>query len=191
MAVIVEERDAVSVVVHGTLAGLVAGLVLGVTTIIGSVVLTGDASRPFRFAAAFMVGPQTLDADFPLGPALLLGTTIHLALAATFGILFVGLLALTGQLSARPLLLLLYGSAFGFGLWEVNFLVVVPTFFPFLMDRVDLATQFWNGILSYVLIYGPLLGAYVIVVRPGVIDDWHAVGPPAGTFAPPDAEEPG
>ena len=188
MAVIVEERDAVSVVVHGTLAGLIAGLALGITTVVGSLLLAGEASRPFRFAAAFVVGPQALDAGFPLGTTLLLGGAIHLSLAAIFGVLFLGLLSLLGQLSARALLLVLYGAVFGFGLWEVSFLVVVPTFFPFLVDQVDLATQLWNGILSYVLIYGPLLGMYVIVVRPAVIDDWRAVGPPAGTFGPPDGE---
>jgi hypothetical protein len=185
MAVIVEKRDIDTVVVHGSLAGLVAGLILGVTTVIASLVLTGSASWPFRFAASFIAGPDALDPGFPLGAALLLGSAIHFALAAAFGVIFVGLLAVTYQLSARSWLLLLYGSVFGFAIWEVDFLVAVPTFFPFLVDRIDLATQLWNGVLSYVLIYGPALGAYVIAVRPGVIGDWRAVGPPAGMFVPP------
>lgn len=189
MAVIVEKRDIDGVIVHGSIAGLVAGLVLGVTTVIGSVLLTGSASGPFRFAAAFIAGPDALDSDFPLGAALLLGIAIHFALAAAFGVVFVGLLALTYQLSARAWLLVLYGSVFGFGIWEIDFLVAVPTFFPFLIGRIDFATQLWNGVLSYVFIYGPVLAIYVIAVRPGVIDDWRAVGPPAGTFAPPGGED--
>jgi hypothetical protein len=189
MAVIVEKRDIDSVVVHGSIAGLVAGLVLGVTTVIGSVLLTGSASGPFRFAAAFIAGPDALDSDFPLGAALLLGGAIHFALAAGFGVVFVGLLALTYQLSARAWLLLIYGSIFGFGIWELDFLVAVPTFFPFLVGRIDLATQLWNGVFSYIFIYGPVLALYVIAVRPSVVDDWQAVGPPAGTFAPPGGED--
>lgn len=188
MAVVVEERRIEDVVVHGSLAGLVAGLVLGVTTVLGSLVLSGSASGPFRFAAAFVAGPSAFDADFPLGIAILLGVTIHLALAVAFGILFLGLLALTYQLSARWWLVLVYGSTFGFVIWEVDFLVMVPTLFPYLIEHIDFATQLWNGVLSYVLIYGPVLACYVIVVRPGVIDDWRRVGPPAGTFLPPDAE---
>jgi hypothetical protein len=188
MTVTVEQRDIDTVVVHGSLAGLLAGLVLGVTTIITTLVLTGSASWPFRFAASFVAGPDALDPGFPLGAALLLGSAIHFALAAVVGVVFVGLLALTYQLSARPWLLILYGSVFGFGIWEIDFLVAVPTFFPFLVGRIDFATQLWNGVLSYVFVYGPVLGAYVIVFRPGVIDDWRAVGPPAGTFAPPRGE---
>jgi hypothetical protein len=185
MAVIVEKRDIDTVVVHGSLAGLLAGLILGVTTVIASLVLTGSASWPFRFAASFIAGPDALDPGFSLAAALLVGSAIHFALAAVFGVVFVGLLAVTYQLSARSWLLILYGSVFGFGIWEIDFLVAVPTFFPFLIDRIDFATQLWNGVLSYVLIYGPALGAYVIAVRPGVIGDWRAVGPPAGMFVPP------
>ena len=188
MTVLVEKRDIDTVVVHGSLAGLLAGLVLGATTVIVSLILTGSASWPFRFAASIVVGPDAVDPAFPLGAALLLGSAIHFVLAAGFGVVFVGLLALTFQLSARSWLLILYGSIFGFVIWEINFLAVVPTLFPFLVGRIDLATQLWNGVLSYVVIYGPVLAAYVIVVRPGVIDDWRAVGPPAGTFAAPGRE---
>ena len=188
MSVMVEKRDIDTVIVHGSLAGLLAGLVLGTTTVIVSLTLTGSASWPFRFAASFIAGPDALDPAFPLGAALLLGGAIHFALSATFGVVFVGLLALTYQLSARWWLLILFGSVFGFGIWEIDFLVAVPTFFPFLVERIDFATQLWNGVLSYVFVYGPVLAAYVIGVRPGVVGDWRAVGPPAGTFTPPGGE---
>ena len=183
-AVRVEERDITTVVVHGCLGGLVAGLALGVAAIVSSTALSGSASSPFRFAAAFVVGPDAFASTFPLGVALLLGTAIHFALSVVFGMLFVGLLALTYQLSARAWLLVLYGSAFAFAVWEVDFLAIVPTFFPYLAGRLDLATQLWNGIISYLFVYGPALGIYVALFRPGVVDDWRAVGPPAGTYGP-------
>lgn len=189
MSITVERRDADDVVLHGSLAGLTAGLVLGATTMVGSLILAGSAWLPFRFVAAFVVGPDALRPEFPLGPALLLGGAVHFGLSALFGVLFVGLLALTYQLSARAWLLLVYGGLFGFAVWEVDFLAVVPTFFPYLVRQLDLATQVWNGALSYLLVYGPVLGAYVAFVRPGVVGDWRAAGAPAGKFAPPAPEE--
>jgi hypothetical protein len=182
MAVQVERRDIVTVVVHGSLAGLVAGVILGAATVTGSLALSGDAWLPFRFAAAFVVGPGALGDQLSLPAAVLLGAAIHFSLAALFGIVFVGLLALTYQLSARSWLLVVYGAIFAFGVWEVDFMAAVPALFPFLVDRLDLPTQLWAGILSYALVYGPILGAYVAIVRPGVIGDWHAVGAPAGVF---------
>lgn len=186
MPVTVEKRDIVIVVVHGSLAGLAAGLVLGLATVAGSLILSQSAWLPFRFAASFVTGPVALQQNFPLAPAILAGSVIHFGLSALFGIVFVGLLAIAYQLSARTPLLLAYGAAFAFALWEVNFLAIVPTFFPFLVHQLSLSTQLWMGILAYVLVYGPLLGAYVAAVRPGVVDDWRAAGAPAGTFTPPE-----
>jgi hypothetical protein len=65
VAVIVERRDIDTVVAHGSLAGLAAGLALGATAVIGSLALNGSAGTPFRFASAFVVGPEAFQADFP------------------------------------------------------------------------------------------------------------------------------
>lgn len=185
MAPTVEERDAGTVIVHGSLGGLAAGLVLGATAIVSTMALGGGVSVPFRFVAAFAVGPEAFAADFPVAAALLLGATIHFALSAAVGVLFVGALALTFQLSARWWLLIAYGSAFAFAVWEINFLAAVPALFPELVGRLDLATQLWNGIVSYVGVYGPALGVYVALVRPGVVGEWRALHAPAGTYTPP------
>jgi len=53
-----------------------------------------------------------------------------------------------------------------------SFLALLPLVAPGLTGRVDLATQLWNGLASYGLIYGPLLAGYVVRVRPGVLDRW-------------------
>jgi hypothetical protein len=97
---------------------------------------------------------------------------IHALLSVLFGVTFLGALALTFQLSARPGLLLVYGVVFALAVWEVNFMAVLPVIAPGLRGRIDLATQLWNGLLSYCLIYGPLLAVYVIVVRPGTLERW-------------------
>ena len=53
-----------------------------------------------------------------------------------------------------------------------RYLAVLPLIAPELTGRLDLATQLWNGIVSYCLVYGPGLAAYVIWMRPGMLDRW-------------------
>jgi hypothetical protein len=102
----------------------------------------------------------------------ILGAVLHTLLSVVLGALFLGVLAWTFQLSARPWLMLVHGIVFGVTVWEVNFLAVLPVIAPKLTGRLDLTTQLWNGIVSYSLVYGPVLAAYVISVRPGMVDRW-------------------
>jgi len=158
--------------VHGARAGLLAGLALGVVEIVASAVLTREPLLPFQFAAGLLVGPEALAPAFPAAASVALGTVIHLLLSTLLGVAFLAGLALTFQLSARPPLMVLYGVLFGVTVWEVNFLALAPLIAPELTGRLDLATQLWNGIASYCLVYGPVLAVYVIGVRPGVLDRW-------------------
>lgn len=157
-------------------AGLLAGLALGVVEIVASAALRGGPWLPFDFAAAILVGPEALAPAFPVAAAVTLGTVIHALLSVVFGVAFIAVLALTFQLSARPWLLMVYGVLFGVTVWEVDFLAVLPLIAPQLAGRLDLATQLWNGIVSYCLVYGPTLAAYVIWVRPGMLDQWWLTG---------------
>jgi hypothetical protein len=143
-----------------------------VVEIAAATVLSRDPWLPFDFAAALIVGPEALLPAFPLAASVALGTVLHVLLSIVFGMAFLGGLALTFQLSARPWLMVLYGVLFGVAVWEIDFLAVLPVIAPELAGRLDLATQLWNGILSYCLVYGPVLGLYIIAVRPGVLDQW-------------------
>ena len=168
----VEQRDLGTVLVHGARAGLLGGLALGLVEIVASVILHGDPWLPFDFAVAIVVGPQALAPAFPVAASVALGTVIHLLLSVGWGIAFLAGLALMFQLSARPTLMVLYGVLFGVTVWEIDFLAVLPVIAPELAGQLDVATQLWNGIVSYCLVYGPVMAAYVIRVRPGVIDRW-------------------
>lgn len=168
----VERRDSWEVAIHGARAGLLAGVALGAVEIAASTILNNDPWLPFDFAAALIVGPEALTPPFPLGASLALGTVLHVLLSITFGVVFLAVLALTFQLSARPPLMVLFGMSFGAAVWEIDFLAVLPVIAPELTGRLNLATQLWNGIVSYCLVYGPVLAAYVICVRPGVLDHW-------------------
>jgi hypothetical protein len=57
---------------------------------------------------------------------------------------------------------------------------------PGLRGRIDLATQLWNGLVSYSLVYGPLLAVYVIEVRPGMLDRWWLSDGAEGDVAQPE-----
>jgi len=168
----VERRDTWELVTHGARAGLLAGITLGLVEILASAVLRGDPWLPFDFAAAIVVGPEALSPGFPVAASAMLGIVIHVLLSMVFGVAFLAALALMFQLSARPWLMLLYGVLFGITVWEMDFLAVLPVIAPALRGRLDLATQLWNGIASYCLAYGPALAAYVIWVRPGMLDRW-------------------
>jgi len=187
VAVTVEDPKVGVVVVYGCLGGLAAGLVLGVAAIASAVFLGHGPWDPFRFVAALAVGPEAFAPDFPVAAAVLLGAIVHMSLSVIYGVVFVAVLALIFQLSARAWLLILYGSLFAFAIWEINFLAIVPVFFPYLAVRLTLATQFWSGIASYCLAYGPALGVFVAITRPGVVGGWRDVGAPAGTYVPPVA----
>ena len=167
----VEHRDSWELAMHGARAGLLAGLTLGVVEIFASYMLIGDPWLPFDFAAAIVVGPEALLPAFPIAASLALGTILHLLLSIVFGAAFLGGLALTYQLSARPPLVVLYGVLFGAVVWEVSFLAVLPAVAPELTGRLE-PTQLKGGILSYCLVYGPVLAAYVVRARPGVLDRW-------------------
>lgn len=168
----VERRDSWELAMHGSRAGLLAGVALGVVEITASTILSDDPWLPFNFAAAIIVGPEALAPTFPLTAAAALGTVLHGLLSIAFGVAFLASLALTFQLSARPPLIVLYGILFGVTVWEVNFLAVLPVIAPTLTGRLDLATQLWNGIASYSLVYGPALAVYILRVRPGMLDRW-------------------
>lgn len=176
----VERRDPGTVLKHGALAGLVAGLVLGAVEIVASIALDRDPWLPFDFAAAIVVGPEALEPGFSHIASVVLGTTVHLLLSIGWGVAFLTGLALTFQLSARAPLMVLYGVLFGVTVWEIDFMAVLPVIAPDVAGRLDVATQLWNGIVSYCLVYGPVLAAYVIRVRPGVLDRWWETDPAGG-----------
>jgi hypothetical protein len=96
--VAVERRDSWELARHGARAGLLAGAALGLVEIAASTALRQSPRLPFDFAAAIVVGPDALLPAFPLAASMALGTVLHVLLSITFGIAFLGGLALTFQL---------------------------------------------------------------------------------------------
>ncbi|HZU07955.1 MAG TPA: hypothetical protein VFB73_18490 [Chloroflexota bacterium] len=168
----VEVRCPGELVRHGVLAGVVAAIVLAAEEIVATVLLGGTPGAPFRLIASTVFGPLALSPSYPLAVTVLVGAAIHLTLSVLFGVIFVFIVALFYQLSARAPLLLLYGVLYGLALWELNVLTVLSLLFPGAVPRFSLANQIWNGVIAYAVFYGLVLGAYVVHARPGVVGDW-------------------
>ncbi len=174
VGITVEERSWPELLPHGAAAGLLAGVALGLVQFVISAGLQEGALTPFRLVASLAIGPLAFQPGTSTALVMLTGGALHLALAALFGTLFVAFLALTFQLSARTWVLVGYGLLFGFLLYEVNFLAVLPGLYPELAVRFGVTNQLWKGIVAYTLVYGPALGGYVAATRPGVRSRWTA-----------------
>ena len=157
------------IVLHGAVAGLIAGVVLALSeTAIAVSVLNLSWDAPLRWVAAIGVGTKALNSSYALENLVLPATLIHFALSALYGILFLWILSAARQLAARTPGVLLSGVLFGLFLWVLNFLLIVPNSFYFWFADLN---QFWVGFLPHALFYGLVLGAYVAVVRPGAAEE--------------------
>lgn len=166
----VEARAWRKIIKHGVWAGLLAGVALGAVQMLISAVFQESALTPFRLVCALLWGEVPRAAA--TGWVLLVGGGLHLALAMVYGVIFSALLSLGWQLSARAWVLLAYGLLFGFFVYEVNFLAVLPGIYPALAPEFGLENQLWKGIAAYALVYGPVMAGYLIVARPGVCAEW-------------------
>ncbi len=171
-APVVEVHRPADLIRHGLIGGSVAATTLAAGEMAATVLLGGAASDPFRLVASVVFGPQTFWPEFSLWVAVAAGAAIHLGLSVLFAVVFVFLLAVAYQLSARAPLLLLYGVVYGLILWELNLVTVVQLFFPRVAAQFGLAAQIWNGVVAYTVFYGLTLGTYLALARPGVVADW-------------------
>ncbi|HEX7049515.1 MAG TPA: hypothetical protein VF188_04830 [Longimicrobiales bacterium] len=174
MAIIVEERDRSELLRAGIGGGVIAGLVLAGSEIIAAVAMGASWRTPFRLVSALLFGVRAFSPAFPTALMVVVGVALHMLLSMLFGVVFLWILAWTFQLSARAPLLLAYGALFGFLLWEVNFLAILPAFFPHVAARFGPVNQFVNGILAYTFFYGVVLGAFQARARAGVRAQWAA-----------------
>lgn len=170
----VEEQRWRTLLHQGAAAGIFAGLALGLAQFLIAAAREEAALTPLRIVASLLLGQSALDSTESTALVNVVGTTLHLLLAAVFGLVFAAILALTFQLSARRWLLIGYGFLFGFILWEVNFLAILPLVYPELISRIEISGQIWEGIVSYSLVYGPVLAIYMSIARPGVLTDWRS-----------------
>ncbi|MBI2953735.1 MAG: hypothetical protein HYY30_05435 [Chloroflexi bacterium] len=159
----VEQRQTGSLLLHGVVGGIIAGLVFALFEMVVAMVMGISFFDPLRLIGSMVLGVEALDPTYPLATAAIVGAVIHLILSAIYGVIFVYLLAYTSQLTSSTGLLLLYGSLFGLALWIVNFLIIAPFVWP----QFTMVDQFWMGFVAHTFFFGTVLGGYFAAVRPG------------------------
>jgi hypothetical protein len=145
---------------HGLIGGLIAGIIFALFEVIAAAVMMGPDAFfvPLRMIGAIVLGPQALEPSYPLIPAALAGTGVHVVLSLLFGLIFGVIGAVVPALARTTAGLIVAGSLFGLALWLVNFFVIAPvagwTWFP---ERTDPIIQF----LAHTFFFGTVLGIWV------------------------------
>jgi len=144
----------------GAIAGLAGGVAMAVVAALLSASMGQDIWHESKRIAAIVYGPAALaQPGFDLGPVLV-GTLIHLIVAALLGAIF-GIvtrrwLHLTSDFGTPVLAGLIYGLM----IWMVAYFVVLPLLDPALMELY--APAF---IIQHV-VYGVVLGLVYMWLRP-------------------------
>ena len=138
---------------RGALAGLVAGIVFAMLTMLWTAVNGPGAMAAFQMIASLPYGgdaPQPLTAG-----TVVLGGAIHLALSVVYGIVFALLLP---RRVSRPVAYAA-GAAFGLALYVVNFLILAPLAF----EVFQMAHQGFEVVVH--VLFGLLLVPFLRLAR--------------------------
>ncbi len=157
-----EQRQAGSLVLHGIIGGIIAGIVFAMFEMAVAMIMGDSFFAPLRMIGSMVLGTEALSPTYPLFTAAMVGLIVHMILSALYGVIFVYLLAYTNQLASSTGLLLLYGSLFGLALWIVNFLIIAPFVWP----QFTMVDQFWMGFVAHTFFFGTVLGGYIAAARP-------------------------
>ncbi|MCI0485850.1 MAG: DUF1440 domain-containing protein [Blastocatellia bacterium] len=151
-----------AILMHGMLLGIIAGLIFAMAEMMINALLGKSFLDPLRLIGSMGLSTRALDPDYSFVAAGAVGLIIHLILSAIYGVIFVGMIGLTGQLNASSRAMLIYGWLFGLALWIVNFMIIAPAAFR-QFTEVD---QLWNGLVAHTFFFGTVLGALTAVSRP-------------------------
>ena len=136
----------------GAIAGLVGGVTMAVVGAILAIAMGADLWKAPKLIATFVLGlSATAGTGFVVLPVII-GSLIHLALSALFGVLY-------GVLSCRiwkmPLdygAPVVFGFVYGLAIWLVAYFVVLPVVNPLLLEIYAPSFLIQN------MVYGMILG---------------------------------
>jgi hypothetical protein len=155
-ALLAPRRSAGQRLLRGAIAGLVAGLVELAFAMVALRLSGPGFWAPLKLAAAAVLGPAAVaNPGFDLGPVLLglvLFGLVSAALGALYGLLFRGI-------SISPSLVIV-GPVYGFAIWVIGFLFVLPRLDPLLLKQYTDWVLFVGDLL-----FGLALGAAYPIVR--------------------------
>jgi hypothetical protein len=133
--------------------GLIAGMLMGMFTMISAAIGGNGFWAPLRGIAGMFFGRQHLGGSWDL-PAVVVGAALHMALSIMLGVGYAVLLGLSsGRLSAA--VQFAAGMGFGFAVWALNTFVIGPALPG--GELMTSAMPVWTWLLGH-LIYGGMLG---------------------------------
>lgn len=143
----------------GILAGNGAGIFFLLFNLTMSAALGRGFLDPLRLTAAIAVGKSVLPLSSPLYDALLVGLIVHVALSGFYGALF----AVAARYITRLRQNLMFATtAFGLGIWIVNFFIFSPLLFPWFSRGSPDIVEF----IAHTIFFGMPLGAILLEFTP-------------------------
>lgn len=164
LATVKERYPTWQLLLHGINAGLTAGLVFILVQMVINLALNRPFFEPLRLISTLGFGLEALDPGYSIVTASMIGLFIHLAVSAVYGIIFVFLITVTGQITAPTEKHLVYGTGYGLMLWVINFIIIAPLAYP----QFGQLHPFWQGFVACTFFFGTLLGVYTAAVELGV-----------------------
>ncbi len=119
-------RSGAQVELSGVLAGLIGGVMMAIIGAALALAIGDDLWKAPKLISTFVVNPDTATAPGFLAGPVIIGSLIHLALSALFG---VGFGVLTTRIWNMPLgygAPMVLGFVYGLAIWLIAYFVVLP-----------------------------------------------------------------
>ncbi len=149
-------RSGMRVEPGGALAGLIGGVMMAIIGAVLALAVGDDLWKAPKLIATFVVSPDMVAAPGFLAGPVIIGSLIHLALSALFGI---GFGVLTTRIWNMPLSYgapMVLGFVYGLAIWLVAYFVVLPLVNPLVLEIYAPAFLIQN--LAYGLTTGLVYG---------------------------------
>jgi hypothetical protein len=146
--------------------GLTAGVIAGLTFLVGTSLLTfflgGSIGGPVRLEATIAVGDGALSRTYPLIGAAVIGLAVVVVSSALLGL--VAAVIVTRTSGSRESLIHLFGLGvlMGVSVWAVADLLIATFAFP----QFAVVDPLWQGALAHVVFFGLPLAGYLALTRP-------------------------
>lgn len=141
--------------------GIIAGVIFGIMEIVGAALMGNPPLMPLRMFASIVLGNAALETT-SLATAVVVGSVVHLALSAAFGLVYAavnGRLGRDVQTSWGSQVLI--GLGFGVALWIVNFHIIARLIYPWFL----MTPQFLQMMMHAVFFGLPLALMYAAAER--------------------------
>jgi len=144
-------------VLAGSVAGVVAGVVLAMFDMVMAAIQGDGFFTPLRMIGAIVLGEDALMTSYSLVGAGIAGLLVHMVMSAIFGAVFGAIVAFVPAIREHNLLLVGAATAYGFMLWIVNFYVIAPSAFEW-FGMADSTVQF----VAHTFFFGTALGLLML-----------------------------